>query len=64
MGDTGAFWFDVVSPRHSSTAKDKRPTLVVLNLSWMGSCPCPKAYTKLELAKDKIGVGRMIAGRQ
>lgn len=47
-----------------SAAKDKRPTLVVLNLYGWDLVHALKAYTKLELAKDKIGVGGMIAGEQ
>lgn len=47
-----------------SAAKDKRPTLVVLNLYGWDLVHALKGYTKLELAKDKIGVGGMIAGEQ
>ena len=47
-----------------AAAKDKRPTLVLLNLYGWDLVHALKAYTKLELAKDKIGVGGMIAGEQ
>jgi branched-chain amino acid transport system substrate-binding protein len=47
-----------------TVAKDKHPTLVVLNLYGWDLVHALKAYTKLELAKDKIGVGGMIAGEQ
>jgi len=47
-----------------TAAKDKRPTLVLLNLYGWDLVHALKAYTKLELAKDKIGVGGMIAGEQ
>lgn len=45
-------------------ARDKHPTLVVLNLYGWDLVHALKAYTKLELAKDKIGVGGMVAGEQ
>lgn len=47
-----------------SAAKDKHPTLIVLNLYGWDLVHALKGYTKLELAKDKIGVGGMIAGEQ
>ncbi|MDR4478807.1 MAG: ABC transporter substrate-binding protein [Nitrospira sp.] len=47
-----------------TTAKDKRPTLVVLNLYGWDLVHALKDYSKLGLAKDKIGVGGMIAGEQ
>ena len=47
-----------------TAAKDKSPTLVVFNLYGWDLVHALKAYTKLELAKDKIGVGGMIAGEQ
>lgn len=47
-----------------TAAKDKHPTLVLLNLYGWDLVHALKAYTKLELAKDKIGVGGMIAGEQ
>lgn len=45
-------------------AKDKHPTFIVLNLYGWDLVNALKGYTKLELAKDKIGVGGMIAGEQ
>lgn len=47
-----------------TVAKDKHPTLVVLNLYGWDLVHALRAYTKLELTKDKIGVGGMIAGEQ
>ncbi|MGC3973330.1 MAG: ABC transporter substrate-binding protein [Nitrospira sp.] len=47
-----------------TTAKDKRPTLVLLNLYGWDLVHALKAYTKLDLAKERIGVGGMIAGEQ
>ena len=47
-----------------TAAKDKHPTLIVLNLYGWDLVHALKGYTKLELAKDKIGVGGMIAGEQ
>ena len=47
-----------------TAAKDKRPSLVLLNLYGWDLVHALKAYTKLELAKDKIGVGGMIGGEQ
>ena len=47
-----------------TAAKDKHPTLVVLNLYGWDLVHALKAYTKLEFAKEKIGVGGMIAGEQ
>lgn len=47
-----------------TAAKDKRPTLIVLNLYGWDLVHALKAYGKLELAKDKIGVGGLIAGEQ
>ncbi|MCW5797282.1 MAG: Putative Leu/Ile/Val-binding protein, periplasmic-binding component of ABC transport system [Nitrospira sp.] len=47
-----------------TAAKDKRPTLVLLNLYGWDLVHALKAYSKLEFAKDKIGVGGMIAGEQ
>ena len=47
-----------------TAARDKHPTLVVFNLYGWDLVHALKAYTKLELAKDKIGVGGMIAGEQ
>jgi len=47
-----------------TAAKDKHPTLVVLNLYGWDLVHALKAYSKLEFAKEKIGVGGMIAGEQ
>lgn len=47
-----------------TAAKDKQPTLLVLNLYGGYLVHALKAYTKLEFAKEKIGVGGMIAGEQ
>ena len=47
-----------------TAAKDKHPTLIALNLYGWDLVHALKGYTKLELAKDKIGVGGMIAGEQ
>lgn len=45
-------------------AKSKNPTAIILNLYGWDLVHALKAYTKLELAKEKIGVGGMIAGEQ
>ncbi|WP_447978879.1 ABC transporter substrate-binding protein [Candidatus Nitrospira bockiana] len=47
-----------------SEAKAAKPTLLVLNLYGWDLVNALKAYTKLELAKEKIGVGGMIGGEQ
>jgi branched-chain amino acid transport system substrate-binding protein len=47
-----------------TAAKEKRPTLIVLNLYGWDLVHALKAYSKLELAKDKIGVGGLIGGEQ
>jgi branched-chain amino acid transport system substrate-binding protein len=47
-----------------TAAKDKHPTLVVLNLYGWDLVHALKAYSNLEFAKEKIGVGGMIAGEQ
>ena len=47
-----------------TAAKEKHPTLIVLNLYGWDLVNALKGYTKLELAKDKIGVGGLIAGEQ
>ncbi|ALA56637.1 ABC transporter substrate-binding protein [Nitrospira moscoviensis] len=47
-----------------TAAKDKHPTLLVLNLYGWDLVNALKGYTKLELAKDKIGVGGLIGGEQ
>jgi branched-chain amino acid transport system substrate-binding protein len=45
-------------------AKNAKPTLIVLNLYGWDLVNALKAYAKLELAKEKIGVGGMIGGEQ
>lgn len=45
-------------------AKAKNPTAIVLNLYGWDLVHALKAYTKLELAKEKIGVGGIISGEQ
>lgn len=45
-------------------AKNAKPTLIVLNLYGWDLVNALKAYAKLELAKEKIGVGGMISGEQ
>ena len=45
-------------------AKTKNPTAIILNLYGWDLVHALKAYAKLELAKEKIGVGGMIAGEQ
>jgi branched-chain amino acid transport system substrate-binding protein len=45
-------------------AKAKNPTAIIVNLYGWDLVHALKAYTKLELAKEKIGVGGMIAGEQ
>jgi branched-chain amino acid transport system substrate-binding protein len=45
-------------------AKTKNPTAIILNLYGWDLVHALKAYTKLELAQEKIGVGGMIAGEQ
>ena len=45
-------------------AKAKNPTAIILNLYGWDLVHALKAYAKLELAKEKIGVGGMIAGEQ
>lgn len=47
-----------------SAAKDKHPSLVVLNMNGWDLIQALKAYAELELAKEKIGVGGMIGGEQ
>ncbi len=47
-----------------TAAKDRQPTLVVLNLYGWDLVHALKAYTKMELAKDKIGVGGLLSGEQ
>ena len=45
-------------------AKNAKPTLIVLNLYGWDLVNALKACAKLELAKEKIGVGGMISGEQ
>ena len=45
-------------------AKAMNPTAIILNLYGWNLVHALKAYTKLELANDKIGVGGMISGEQ
>jgi branched-chain amino acid transport system substrate-binding protein len=45
-------------------AKAKNPTAIILNLYGWDLVHALKVYTKLELAKEKIGVGGLIAGEQ
>lgn len=47
-----------------SAAKDRHPTLIVLNLYGWDLVHALKGFTRLELAKDKIGVGGLIGGEQ
>ncbi|WP_455378968.1 ABC transporter substrate-binding protein [Petrachloros mirabilis] len=47
-----------------ASARDRRPSLIVLNLYGWDLVHALKTYGKIELAKDKIGVGGMIAGEQ
>lgn len=47
-----------------ATAKEKRPTLIVLNLYGWDLIHALKAYAKLDLAKEKVGIGGMIGGEQ
>ena len=45
-------------------AKAKNPTAIILNLYGWDLVHALKGYTKLELARDKIGVGGMVSGEQ
>ncbi|GMV51794.1 twin-arginine translocation signal domain-containing protein [Nitrospirales bacterium NOB] len=45
-------------------AKSKQPTLVVLNLYGWDLVHALKAYARLELAEEKVGVGGMVSGEQ
>lgn len=47
-----------------TAAKDKHPSLIVLNVYGWDLIHALKAYAKLELAKERIGVGGMISGEQ
>ncbi|MDE3225114.1 MAG: ABC transporter substrate-binding protein, partial [Nitrospirota bacterium] len=45
-------------------AKAAKPTVIVLNLYGWDLVNALKTYAKMELAKEKIGVGGMVAGEQ
>jgi branched-chain amino acid transport system substrate-binding protein len=45
-------------------ARAKNPTAIIINLYGWDLVHALKAYTKLELVNDKIGVGGMISGEQ
>jgi branched-chain amino acid transport system substrate-binding protein len=47
-----------------TAAKTKDPTAVILNLYGWDLVNALKAYAKLEMAKEKIGVGGLISGEQ
>jgi branched-chain amino acid transport system substrate-binding protein len=47
-----------------TTAKDKHPSLILLNLYGWDLIRALKAYAKLELATEEIGVGGMMGGEQ
>ncbi|HJT22893.1 MAG TPA: ABC transporter substrate-binding protein [Nitrospira sp.] len=47
-----------------TAAKNKNPTAVILNLYGWDLVHALKGYAKLELAKEKIGVGGLIGGEQ
>jgi branched-chain amino acid transport system substrate-binding protein len=47
-----------------SAAKDKHPTLIVLNLYGWDLVHALKGFARLELSKDRIGVGGLIGGEQ
>jgi branched-chain amino acid transport system substrate-binding protein len=47
-----------------SAAKAKEPTAIILNLYGWDLVHALKGYGKLELAKEKIGVGGMLSGEQ
>ena len=47
-----------------TAAKEKQPTAIILNLYGWDLVNALKAYAKLEMAKDKIGVGGLIGGEQ
>ena len=47
-----------------SAARDKDPTAIILNLYGWDLVHALKGYGKLELAKEKIGVGGMLSGEQ
>jgi branched-chain amino acid transport system substrate-binding protein len=47
-----------------TAAKAKQPTAIILNLYGWDLVNALKSYAKLELAKEKIGVGGLIGGEQ
>jgi branched-chain amino acid transport system substrate-binding protein len=47
-----------------TAAKAKEPSAIILNVYGWDLVNALKAYAKLELAKEKIGVGGLIAGEQ
>lgn len=47
-----------------AAAKAKEPTAIILNLYGWDLVNALKGYAKLELAKEKIGIGGMISGEQ
>jgi branched-chain amino acid transport system substrate-binding protein len=47
-----------------TAAKAKEPTAIILNLYGWDLVNALKAYAKLEMAKEKIGVGGLIGGEQ
>lgn len=47
-----------------AAAKEKHPSMILLNLYGWDLVHALKAYAKLELAKEKIGVGGPISGEQ
>jgi branched-chain amino acid transport system substrate-binding protein len=47
-----------------TAARDRHPTAIVMNLYGWDLVHALKAYSKMELAKEKIGVGGMLAGEQ
>ena len=47
-----------------TAAKAKEPTAIILNLYGWDLVNALKGYNKLELAKDKIGIGGLISGEQ
>lgn len=47
-----------------AVAKNRRPSLIVLNLCGWDLIHALRAYAKLELVKEKIGVGGMIGAEQ
>ncbi len=47
-----------------TAAKAKAPTAIILNLYGWDLVNALKGYTKLELGKEKIGIGGMVSGEQ